>query len=31
MNLCGIVKHFMNDTTEEVDHIKATTITVYME
>lgn len=31
MNLYGIVKHFMKDEVKEVDHIKETTITVYME
>lgn len=31
MNLYGIVKQFMNDKVEEVDHIKETTIAVYVE
>lgn len=29
--LCGIVNEFMNDEVKEVDHIKETTITVYVE
>ena len=31
MNLYGIVKRFMKDEVKEVDHIKETTVTVYME
>ena len=31
MNLYGIVNHFMKDEVKEVDHIKETTVTVYME
>jgi hypothetical protein len=31
MNLYGIVVQFMNDEVKEVDHIKETTVTVYME
>ena len=31
MNLYGIVNLFMKDETKEVDHIKETTVTVYME
>lgn len=31
MNLYGIVKEFMNDEVNEIDHIKETTTTVYME
>lgn len=31
MNLYGIVNKFMAEDVEEIDHIKETTITVYME
>ena len=31
MNLYGIVNKFMNDDVTEVNHIKETTTTVYME
>ena len=31
MYLYGIVNHFMKEEVKEVDHIKETTITVYME
>jgi hypothetical protein len=31
MNLYGIVNEFVNDEVKEVDHIKETTIMVYME
>lgn len=31
MYLYGIVNKFMNDEIKEVDHIKETTITVYVE
>lgn len=31
MNLYGIVNKFMNEEVEEIDHIKETTVTVYME
>ena len=31
MNLYGIVNQFMVDDVEEIDHIKETTVTVYME
>ena len=31
MNLYGIVNQFMVEEVEEVDHIKETTVTVYME
>lgn len=31
MNLYGIVNKFMVDEAEEIDHIKETTVTVYME
>ena len=31
MDLYGIVNQFMVDEVEEVDHIKETTVTVYME
>lgn len=31
MNLYGIVNQIMGDKVEEVDHIKESTITVYME
>lgn len=31
MNLYGIVNKFMVDEVEEIDHIKETTVTVYME
>lgn len=31
MNLYGIVKGFMNDEIKDIDHIKETTTTVYME
>ena len=31
MNVYGIIINFMNDEVEEVDHIKETTITVYVE
>lgn len=31
MNLYGIVNQFMKDEAKEVDHIKETTVTVYME
>lgn len=31
MNLYGIVKGLMNDEVKEIDHIKETTTTVYME
>ena len=31
MNLYGIVNQFMKDEVKEVDHIKETTVTVYME
>lgn len=31
MNLYGIVNKFMVDKVEEIDHIKETTVTVYME
>ena len=31
MNLYGIVNQFMTDEVEEIDHIKETTVTVYME
>lgn len=31
MNLYGIVKRYMKDEVKEVDHIKESTITVYME
>lgn len=30
MNLYGIVNKFMVDKVEEIDHIKETTVTVYM-
>ena len=31
MNLYGIVNQFMKDEVKEIDHIKETTVTVYME
>jgi hypothetical protein len=31
MNLYGFVNQFMKDEVKEVDHIKETTVTVYME
>lgn len=31
MNLYGIVNQFMVEEVEEIDHIKETTVTVYME
>lgn len=31
MNLYGIVSDFMTEEIEEIDHIKETTVTVYME
>lgn len=31
MNLYGIVNKFMVEEVEEIDHIKETTMTVYME
>ena len=31
MNLYGIINQFMTEEVEEVDHIKETTVTVYME
>lgn len=31
MNLYGFVNHFMRDEVKVVDHIKETTVTVYME
>lgn len=31
MNLYGIVKGFMNDEVKDINHIKETTTTVYME
>lgn len=31
MDLYGIVNRFMVDKVEEIDHIKETTVTVYME
>lgn len=31
MNLYGIVNSFMKDEVREVDHIKETTVTVYVE
>ena len=31
LNLYGIVNKIMNDEIKEIDHIKETTITVYME
>lgn len=31
MNLYGIVNQFMKNEVKEVDHVKETTITVYME
>lgn len=31
MNIYGIVNQFMKDEVKEVDHIKETTVTVYME
>lgn len=31
MDLYGIVNHFMVDKIEEIDHIKESTVTVYME
>lgn len=31
MNLYGIVNKFMVEEIEEIDHIKETTVTVYME
>ena len=31
MNLYGIVNQFMKDEVTEIDHIKETTVTVYME
>ena len=31
MDLYGIVNQFMVDEVEEIDHIKETTVTVYME
>ena len=31
MNLYGFVNQFMKDDVKEVDHIKETTMTVYME
>ena len=31
MNLYGVVNQIMNDEVKEIDHIKETTITVYME
>lgn len=31
MNLYGIVNTFMTEDSREIDHIKETTITVYME
>lgn len=31
INLYGIVNQFMKDEVKEVDHIKETTVTVYME
>ena len=31
MDLYGIVKHFMTDEIEEVNHIEETTIAVYVE
>ena len=31
MNLYGFVKQFMKDEVKEIDHIKETTVTVYME
>lgn len=31
MNLYGFVNQFMKDEVKEIDHIKETTVTVYME
>ena len=31
MNLYGIVNQFVIDEVEEIDHVKETTVTVYME
>ena len=31
MNLYGIVNKIMTEEVEEIDHIKETTVTVYME
>lgn len=31
INLYGIVNQFMTDEVEEIDHIKETTVTVYVE
>lgn len=31
MNLYGFVNQFMDDEVKEIDHIKETTVTVYME
>lgn len=31
MNLYGMINQFMTEEVEEVDHIKETTVTVYME
>ena len=31
MNLYGIVNRFMEDKVKEIDHIKETTMTVYVE
>lgn len=31
MDLYGIVNHFMTEEVQEIDHIKETTVTVYME
>ena len=31
MDLCGIVNELMKDEIKDVDHIKETTIAVYME
>ena len=31
MNIYGIINKFMTEEVKEVDHIKETTVTVYME